>query len=236
MSSTQQGARTCLVAGASGLVGSELLRLLLEAPEYRQVTALVRRPLSLQHPRLRQATVDFDHLDAHADLFRVDDLYCCLGTTRKKAGSQEAFRRVDLDYPVALAGLARECGVAQYLIITSMGADPRSLVFYSRVKGQVEQAISGMGLPAVHIFRPSLLLGQRTEHRLGEEAAARVSRWIPFHRLGPLRRYQPIAGSVVARAMYRVASAGAEGVHIYPSVEIARLGSAQLGTRGRERR
>jgi uncharacterized protein YbjT (DUF2867 family) len=213
--------KVALVAGASGLVGGELLKVLLAAPEYGQVIALVRRPLALQHLKLEQAAVNFAALDAHPELFRVDEVFCALGTTIKQAGSQAAFRQVDLEYPAAMARLAREGGARQFLLVTAMGADPGSRIFYNRVKGEAEEAVRGAGLPAVHIFRPSLLLGERRERRPGELAAAALCRVVPF--VGPLRKYRPIQGRTVAEAMHRVAAQGAAGVHIYESGEIAAI-------------
>lgn len=218
-----EGKRACIM-GASGLVGGELLSDLLHRPEYDRVTILVRRQMPIAHPKLEQKVVDFDHLPA--DAVQADDCFCCLGTTIKKAGSQAAFRQVDFEYPVAFAGLAKQSGARQFLIVTAMGADARSSIFYNRVKGEVEEALGQIGLPGLHIFRPSLLLGNRREFRLGESIAATVSPVIAPLLLGGLRKYRPIQGYVVARAMRNVALQWpeAEGTHIYPSDEIAALG------------
>jgi uncharacterized protein YbjT (DUF2867 family) len=216
--------RTALVAGASGLVGGQLLQVLLENPAYGRVTALVRRPLPLSHPRLEQRAVDFDRLAEQAGAFQVDDVFCCLGTTIKKAGSQAAFRKVDYEYPVAMAQLAHQQDARQYLIVTAMGADARSRIFYNRVKGEVEQAVRSVGLPAVHVFRPSLLLGERQEARFGERVATVVSKAVTPLMGGGLRKYRPIAGRAVAEAMCRAALSGAApGLHIYESDRIADL-------------
>lgn len=212
--------KQALVAGATGLVGGELLRILLDQPGYSRVVALVRRPLTLSHPKLDQRVVDWEQLDAN--LFRVDDLYCCLGTTIRKAGSQAAFRRVDFEYPAAMARLARAQGARQFLLVSSMGADPGSSIFYSRVKGEVEAAVAAAGIPAVHIFRPSLLLGNRREHRTGERIAVALSPL--FSPLMPAR-YRPIQARDVAQAMVHAAAGGLEagGARIYLNDEIMRL-------------
>lgn len=216
--------RTALVFGATGLIGGHLVRQLLESPEYHRVVLLLRRPLGLAHEKLEQQVTDFNRLEEHRAAFRVDDLYCCLGTTMRKAGSREAFRRVDYDYPLAAARLAREAGVKRYLLVSSMGADPGSAIFYSRVKGEVEEAIAAVGLPSLLIFRPSLLLGEREEARFGESVAAAVSRVIAPLMVGPLARIRAIEGKTVARAMIRMALDGPAGIHRYPSDEIGRLG------------
>jgi uncharacterized protein YbjT (DUF2867 family) len=214
--------KVALLLGATGLVGSELLQLLLDGTDYHKVVVLARRYLPLKHPKLDWRVVDFDRLDDAAGAFAgVDDLFCCLGTTIKKAGSQAAFRRVDLEYPLAAARLAREAGVRQYLIVTAMGAARSSRFFYNRVKGEVEAELQALGLPGLHIFRPSLLLGSRREFRPGEQVAAVLGQVLSPLLLGPLRPYRPISGRTVALAMYAVARRGRTGTYIYPSDHIA---------------
>lgn len=213
--------RRALIAGATGLVGGELLRILLDRPEYDRVLSIGRRSLNLTHPKLTQRTVDFDRLSEAADAFQVDDVYCCLGTTIKKAGSQAAQRRVDYEYPLAMARLAAAQGAGQYLLVSSMGADSHSRFFYNRVKGDVEAAVSAAGVPAVQIFRPSLLLGDRQEVRMGERIAVWLS---PLY--GPLfpAKYRPIQARDVAQAMVNSALTGAApGVQIHENDRIAQL-------------
>lgn len=215
--------RTALVLGATGLIGSALTSLLLADPAYTRISVLARRTLPGTHPRLEQRVTDLARMAEHRDLFAGADLFCCLGTTIRKAGSQAAFRTVDHDYPLAAARLAREAGARQYLIVTAMGADLRSSIFYNRVKGEVEEAIGSLGLPALHIFRPSLLLGQRQESRPAEAIASFIVRPLAFLFAGPLRRYRPIEGAAVAEAMRRVARADTPGIHIYESNRIAAI-------------
>ena len=215
--------RAALVAGASGLVGSHCLRLLLAEPAYQRVTALVRRELPLRHPKLVQRVVDFDRLAELGDFPRVDDVFCCLGSTIRRAGSQEAFRRVDFTYVHELAHVASRYRAARFLLVSSLGADPRSRVFYSRVKGEVEEAVRRVAFEGVHVFRPSLLTGTRTEPRLGERIGIVVAAVLSPLMIGPLRPYRPIRAETVARAMIRVALEGQRGTHVYRSDEIARL-------------
>lgn len=213
--------RTALVAGASGLVGGLLLDALLESPLYREVCSLGRRSLPKQHPKLTQRTVDFARLEGEA-LPASDDAFCCLGTTLKKAGSQEAFRAVDHDAVLAFARAARKAGARRFLVVTALGADPRSRVFYNRVKGEVEEHLEGVGFEALVILRPSLLLGEREERRPGEHAAIVVSR-----ALGPLLRPfggRPIEARAVARAMIALAHGASSGVRVVPSGELQKLG------------
>ena len=218
--------KSALLLGASGLVGSALLQELLEGAEYAKVTVFVRRELEVQHPKLVQRVVDFERLKDVAEEFRVDDVFCCLGTTIKKAGSQDAFRKVDFTYPVECAKLAKAKGARRFLIITAMGANAGSGIFYNRVKGEVEEVLRALQLPALHIFRPSLLLGERSEVRVGESIGIKLAPVLGVLLVGPLRKYRAIEGRVVAKAMYRVAQGGASGVHVYPSDRIAEIGGA----------
>jgi uncharacterized protein YbjT (DUF2867 family) len=213
--------RTALVAGASGLVGGFLLDALLEDPRYREVHSLGRRPLPRQHPKLVQHTVDFARLGGEA-LPSAQEAFCCLGTTIKKAGSQEAFRAVDHDAVLAFAKAAKKAGVQRFLVVTALGANPRSRVFYNRVKGEVEQALAGMGFESLVIVQPSLLLGERAESRPGEHAAILASRL-----LAPLLRplaSRPIEARTVARAMAALAHDAPKGTRVVPSGELQQLG------------
>lgn len=212
--------RTALLLGASGLVGGHCLRLLLEDEAYGKVRTLVRRPLSWEHPRLEQQVIDFDQLEAAPALIAGDDVFCCLGTTMKQAGSRAAFRRVDFTYPHEIAKRALKNGAEQFLIITSLGAHPRSLFYYSRVKGDIEQAIRALDYQGVQIFRPSLLLGDRHPSRLGEKLGMSLGRAFSFLMTGPMRKYRPIGAETVASAMLAIAKKQPKGVNIFPSHHI----------------
>jgi uncharacterized protein YbjT (DUF2867 family) len=213
--------RTTLVAGASGLVGGFLLDALLEDSRYREVHSLGRRPLPRQHPKLVQHTVDFARLGDET-LPPAQEAFCCLGTTIKKAGSQEAFRAVDHDAVLAFASASKKAGVQRFLVVTALGSDVRSRVFYNRVKGETEEALKTMGFESLVILQPSLLLGERAESRPGERAAIIASRV-----LAPLLRplaSRPIEARTVARAMVALARAAPQGVRVAPSGELQQLG------------
>jgi uncharacterized protein YbjT (DUF2867 family) len=217
--------RQALVIGATGLVGGLLVKSLLRNPAYDRIRILVRRPLELEHPKLDQQVVDWEQLEEQKDLFRdVDDLYCCLGTTIKKAGSQENFRQVDLHYPVKAAILAKEHGVSQMLVISSMGADAGSRVFYSRTKGEMEEALSAIGFRSLHIFRPSLILGDRKEKRLGEQLAAHAMTFLDRWMKGRVDKYRAIQASTIAMAMMNIALVQTKGNHVYSNDVIHVLG------------
>jgi uncharacterized protein YbjT (DUF2867 family) len=154
---------------------------------------------------------------------RVSEVFCCLGTTIKKAGSQAAFRKVDFEYPVEIAKLAAQNNAEQFLLVTALGANPESAIFYSRVKGEVEIAVQRLPYRAIHIFRPSLLLGNRAETRLNEKIGAVAMKTFSFLMFGALQKYRPIAASAVAAAMIKAAKRGQPGVHIHESDKIQAL-------------
>ncbi|HSP23516.1 MAG TPA: oxidoreductase [Planococcus sp. (in: firmicutes)] len=219
----EHATKTALLAGASGLVGNELMHILLESPHYDSVKIIGRRPLDIKHPKLEQLVVDFDRLENFRESLGADDVFCCLGTTIKTAGSQQAFRKVDYEYPAKLAELAKGQGAQKFLAISALGADSTSKVFYSRTKGQLEDALKKTGFPALHIFQPSLLLGDRKEFRLGEKAAVLFSPVFSPLLVGRLQKYKPISARRVAVAMHQAAQDPSLGAFTYPSNRIFTL-------------
>lgn len=215
--------RTALLAGATGLVGCAVLTRLLASPRYRKVVVLVRRPLGAMAPKLEQQVVDFGRIEAHSLAVAVDDVFCCLGTTIKVAGSRAAFRRVDHDYPVALARMAAANGAQRFAMISSLGADPGSSVFYSRVKGETEADVAALALPHYWFLRPSLLAGQRAETRVGERIGLAVAGLIGPLMIGAMRRYRAIHADTVAAAMLALVSSDRPSGPV-ESDELARLG------------
>lgn len=216
----QPNRKTAIVAGATGLIGSELLQLLLDTDYYTTVVSLTRSELDFKHEKLLQIVIDFDRIDEVKELLGATDIYCCLGTTMKKAGSKEAFRKVDYDYPLQLAKLALENESKQFFLVTALGADSSSMFFYNQVKGELEDEVKKLDYPSVHIFQPSLLLGAREEQRTGEQIAKAISKGISFALAGPLKKYKPIEANTVATAMYKKAMEKVEGKHAYSSDEI----------------
>jgi uncharacterized protein YbjT (DUF2867 family) len=212
--------KTALVLGATGLIGKALVKTLSENGYYQKVHLLVRRPIEIESDICEVHIVDFDELHKYHELFQVTDVFCCLGTTIKAAKTKEAFRKVDYEYPIEAAKLAKENGTEKYLIVSSMGADTKSLFFYSRVKGEVEETLSNLDIPSLHIFRPSLLLGKREEFRLGEKLAEKASGVLNKIMIGPMRPYRGIQARKVAAAMAVVAQSNKKGKHIYLSDEI----------------
>ena len=212
--------KTALLAGATGLIGSQLLPLLLASDHYAKVIVVGRRAVPTIHPKLVQVVTELDQLEAVRLKLIADDVYCCLGTTMAQAGSKEAFYKVDFLYVVQLAALAASNFAAQLLVVSSMGADAESRIYYSRVKGEMEAAVRQTPFRAIHIFRPSLLLGERAAPRLGERLGALGLRVLRPLLRGPLLQYRPVSGAVVAAAMLRAAEDDGGGVRVHESVEL----------------
>lgn len=207
--------RCVLLAGATGLVGREILRLLVEDPGVAQVRILVRRRIEEGElsAKVDEHVVDFEKLRDNPELFHVDQVFSALGTTIRQAGSQEAFRRVDFDYPLLIARLALEEGARHILLVSALGADPASRLFYNRVKGELEEKICALGFPSVTIARPSLLLGDRAERRAGEEIARKFGWLIPS-------RWRPVPASHVAGALVRSAAGETAGIRFLENSEL----------------
>ena len=208
--------RVALIAGGSGLVGSLLIDVLLDAPDYARVYALSRRPLQREHARLANRIVNFERLATDLKGFSCQDAFCCLGTTMQAAGSEAAFRRVDFDTVLAFARAARAAQAQRFIVVSSVGADPESKNFYLRVKGETERALESIGFTSLDIMQPGLLLGSRVEQRPLELAARLAMPLVnPFLR-GPREVYRGIAARTVAEAMLGAARSARRGVYRYP--------------------
>lgn len=192
--------KTAVIAGASGLIGSRLLEQLLGSPEYSRVISIGRRKLTLKDEKLEQVLSDFSDLKKYDFWTETRVVFCCIGTTMKKAGSKEAFRRVDYEIPVRLAEAA-SLADAQFHLVSSIGASAESSNFYLHTKGETEAFLRNAGLRSVHIYRPSLLLGKRSEFRFGEKLGIWLYGAFSWLMLGPLRKYKGIQASRVAAAM-----------------------------------
>ncbi|MBR8409852.1 MULTISPECIES: NAD(P)H-binding protein [Burkholderia cepacia complex] len=205
-----------LLVGATGLVGRHVLEVALADARVDQVIVLARRPLS-PHPKMRALEVDFDHLPDTADWWHADAVICTLGTTMRAAGSQAAFRRVDHDYPLAVARLAHRHGTPTYVLNSALGADAGSRIFYNRVKGEVEQALAGVGFDSLTYVRPGLIGGSRDEFRFGERlfvfALSAVAPVLPAKwRVNPAPR--------IARALLDAATDARPGVQVVASDQL----------------
>lgn len=219
MTAARKG-KSALLVGATGLVGTECLKLLLDDPVFARVVVLARRalPPGIKSPKLEVCLTDFDRLVEQTSLFRVQLVFCALGTTLRQAGSPARFREIDHGLPLAVARMAAAQGAKHFLLVSALGADPGSLFFYNRVKGELEKAVSSLPFRSVTILRPSLLLGERRDPRLAEEVAKRFAFLCP-------ERYRPVEARDVAAALVASAKVGESGVRIVESHEIRGLAS-----------
>lgn len=195
-------AKKAIVIGATGLIGTSLVDQLACSDQIENVCTLTRRHVRYDSPKIINHVVDFDHLEKDVSLFNGDLLFSCLGTTRRKAGSIEAQRRVDLEYQFKAAQLAADHGVGHYLLVSSSGANENSRNPYLKMKGELEQRILSLAFKRISIFQPSLLLGKRDEWRLGEILGAWILPVLGF--IPWLRTYRPIPGTTVAKKMVQV--------------------------------
>lgn len=217
------GMRAAIVVGATGLTGTSLVEQLCENDEYVSVMVIARRAPAYTHPKLEVKIRNFDTLE-EKDIEFAHELYCCLGTTIKKAGSREEFEKVDFEYPLTIASLAKKRGIEHMLVITAMGANGSSPFYYNRVKGKLEHDLMELGLQRLSIIRPSLLVGEREEFRLGEKVGEKVLKLVKPLLVGPLKRSRAIEASQVAKAMIVIALDGnKQSVTIYQSQELAKL-------------
>lgn len=193
--------RTALVFGGTGLIGASLVQQLADGNEFDLIKVFVRRPISLNHPKIQVIQTDFSDLDSISQELNGEALFCCLGTTIKKAGSQENFRKIDFDLPLQLAKMASANNVLQFLVVSSIGAAIKTSNFYLRTKGEMEAAVSAFQFENLVIMRPSMLLGKRNEKRFGEAVGKVIMKGLGWLFIGRFRKYRGIQGSVVAKAM-----------------------------------
>ena len=215
--------RSALVVGATGLVGSALVKLLCESKEYAAVNVISRRMLHYKHPKLVVKLREFDQI-VEGDIEFAHEVFCCLGTTIKKAGTREQFEKVDFEYPVTIAAIAKNRGIGHFIVISAMGANEKSLAYYSRVKGKLETALIQMDFPQLSIIRPSLITGDRNEFRLGETVGAKALGIMKPLLVGPLKKVRSIPAEQIALAMKVVALHGEkQKVAIYLSDKIGEM-------------
>jgi uncharacterized protein YbjT (DUF2867 family) len=206
--------QTAVVLGATGLIGSSLVKQLLSDDGFSTVRVLVRRPISLKHPKLEVYITDFSDYDAYRkNLGSGDCIFSCIGTTNANVkGDKLLYRSIDFDIPVNAARFGKEAGFNQFLLVSAIGADARSRIFYSRLKGEVEEMIAGYKFKSFHVFRPSFLAGRKQGERTGESIITTLFR--VFSLIIP-SKYKAINGATVAKAMLTAAKEGKEGLSVY---------------------
>ncbi len=217
--------KKAIIAGASGLIGSHLLQIILDGNGYDEVLILVRKELSVQHKKLTQLVVDYADLKDYTDSIKGNAVFCCLGTTKKKTPDENEYRKIDHDYPLQLAQIAKHNNIAQYHLVSAASANASSKIFYSRLKGETENDIIKVAPQSLHIYRPMLLTGNRNETRTGEGIATAIFKVLDPLLIGGLKKYRSIAGEIVAKTMYRQSLKNETGVFIYRSDKIQELSS-----------
>lgn len=217
--------KTAVVLGATGLIGQHLVQELLQNEYFSKVRLLVRKPLTLNHPKVDIQVVNFnDEKDIAARIDIGDVIFCCVGTTRKKVkGNKTEYRKVDYDIPIITARLGVQHGFSQFLLVSAIGANPVAANFYLQLKGCIEEDITALPFESIHIFRPSLLLGKREEFRLGERVAQVLIKAASFLLIGAWRKYKPIEAADVAKSMVAAANREIAGVYMYEYDEMKML-------------
>jgi uncharacterized protein YbjT (DUF2867 family) len=212
-----------IIAGASGLIGSNLLEILLNEPAYDEVIILVRKSTGIKNKKLTEIVLDFDKLSDYKSEIIGHAIFCCLGTTNNKTPEKALYRKIDHDYPLTLAKIAYENGVEQYHLVSSLGADSSSSIFYQKLKGETEEDTKALGLKTLHIYQPSLLTGDRKEFRLTEKIVTGLFYLIDSLLVGGLKKYRSIPAKTVAMAMYKQSINKNEGIFIHPSDNIQEI-------------
>ena len=228
--------KTAVLIGCTGLVGSHCLKYLADHGAYSQIITFARKKMVPVNKKHRHYQIDFKHLERIYKVFEGDDLYLCLGTTLKDAGSKKQFIQVDFTYNLTLAKMAERKNFNQILLVSSVGASSESMFFYNKVKGYLEHEVKQLTFWATHIFRPSVLLGHRPTQRFGEQTAGRIGKFLDNVSGGMLSKYKPVEAEVVAKAMIQAAQQLKAGLHIYPSHELQKLSEAYYRSKDLQKR
>jgi uncharacterized protein YbjT (DUF2867 family) len=217
--------KKAIIAGASGSIGNSLVKQLLTNETYTEVLVLVRRDLGIKHPKLQQLVLNFEEINNYAAQITGDVVFCCLGTTKSQTPDQGEYRKIDYQYPLDIAWIAQTNGARSYHLISAIGADKNSSTFYIRTKGEVERDLKAVPFESIHIYRPSLLDGERKQHRILEKISNVVMRVINPLLFGGLKKYRSIRVSTVARAMILNSMEEKKGVFVYESDRIQKTGA-----------
>lgn len=200
--------KTAILLGASGLTGNYLLQLLLASKDHDQVLVFSRRPLEIEHPKLSVIICDLLQLKEVHETFKAHEVYCCIGTTQKKTPDKDNYREIDYGIPVSAAELCKENGIKTFIVISSMGANPNSRIFYNRTKGEMERDVLQQDIEQTFIVRPSIIEGNRNEHRLAEKIGLNVFKALQLLFVGPLRKLRSIHAEKIAKSMLKLAEHG----------------------------
>lgn len=215
--------RKAILVGASGSIGRSLLQDLLNDIHYTEVLVLVRKKLTIQHPKLNQLVIDFDRLSTFAADIKGNAVFCCLGTTKSQTPDQQQYRQIDYQYPLDVARIALKNGAESYHLVSAMGADETSSFFYNRTKGEVERDLKAIPFKSIHIYRPSLLDGERSQKRFGESMMNKLMHIINPLLVGKWRKYRSIKVGAVAKVMVAQSLNDQKGIFTHPSDQIQAL-------------
>lgn len=217
--------KKAILIGATGLIGADLLKKLLANENYEKVLVIARKTIDVSHSKLNQLVINFDELGKHEAEIVGDDIFCCLGTTAKKTPDKTLYKKIDYQYPLDVAKIALKNGAKSYHLVSAMGANVKSSIFYNRTKGEVERDLEKLNFDSTHIYRPSLLDGSRSEQRFAEKTMNVIMRLFNPLLIGSLKKYRSIKIEKVASAMLKQANKNLKGNYIYLSDEIENLGA-----------
>ncbi len=216
--------KSAILLGATGLTGGYLLKILLNDPNYNKVKVFSRSSVGFEHEKLEEHLIDLLKLEDHEDNFTADEVYCCIGTTKSQTPDKETYKKIDFGIPVTAAKLCRENKIDTFLVISSLGADANSSVFYNKVKGEMQHEVLEQGIAHTYIFQPSLIAGDREEDRFFENLAIKGMKVINNLLVGSLKKYRSIHPETIAKAMHKCAIGGYPKILI-ESDEIQKLAS-----------
>jgi uncharacterized protein YbjT (DUF2867 family) len=215
--------KKAVIVGASGLIGTELLDILLQSTEYQEVLILIRKEMPINHSKLVQLVINFDELDKWTNAINGHAIFSCLGTTNAQTPDKQQYRKIDHDYPVKLAQIALKNGIKQFHLISAIGANIKASGFYLRLKGQTEHDVEQVGIKTLHIYQPSLLTGRTQKTRAMEQVFSLLMKAINPLLIGGLKKYRSIPAATVARAMYNQSLKNDVGVYIHTTDKIKQL-------------
>ncbi|MFC6103617.1 NAD-dependent epimerase/dehydratase family protein [Olivibacter domesticus] len=214
---------TALIYGATGLIGSQLLSLLIESTDYQNIIIFTRKKIDVENKKVQIILDEFNAIKKHKNNLKADHVFCCLGTTRKKTPDKKEYYKIDHDYPLIAAAIAIENNCKHFHLVSSIGANKESLFFYTKTKGKLENDISFLPFESINIYRPSLLLGQRREKRSAEDISAKILHVLNPALIGPLKKYKGIKAFTVAKAMYNQSLNNSKGINIFLPEELNKI-------------
>lgn len=214
---------TALIYGATGLIGSQLLSLLIESTDYQNIIIFTRKKIGIESQKVQIILDEFNAIKKHKNNLKADHVFCCLGTTRKKTPNKKEYYKIDHDYPLIAAAIAVENNCKHFHLVSSIGANKESPFFYTKTKGKLENDISFLPFESINIYRPSLLLGQRREKRSAEDISAKILHILNPALIGPLKKYKGIKAFTVAKAMYNQSLNNSKGINIFLPEELNKI-------------